>query len=143
MVPRPFVYYGYVCYNYGTTLPQYLERCALWGRRYSRFPGWYIDPRDTPFENVNRSGFKSGNYGNNNNNGPPDEGNEPPPGINHRDNGDNGSPPNNYNNNTSSNMPPRVGAHANPMQANIRPKTAGTNIRRNVADNDDISSVRE
>jgi hypothetical protein len=39
MVPRPFVYHGYVCYNYGTTLPQYLKRCALWGRRYNRFPG--------------------------------------------------------------------------------------------------------
>jgi hypothetical protein len=24
MVPRPFVYHGYVCYNYGTTLPQYI-----------------------------------------------------------------------------------------------------------------------
>ena len=33
MTPRPFVYHGYVCYNDGTTLPQYLERCALWGRR--------------------------------------------------------------------------------------------------------------
>ena len=25
MTPRPFVYHGYVCCNYGTTLPQYLE----------------------------------------------------------------------------------------------------------------------
>ena len=29
MAPRPFVSHGYVCYNYGTALPQYLERCAL------------------------------------------------------------------------------------------------------------------
>jgi hypothetical protein len=38
-------------------------------------------------------------------------------------------------------MPPMVGTHANPMQANIRPRTAGRNIRSNVVDNDDVSSV--
>ena len=78
MTPRPFVYHGYVCYNDGTTLPQYLDRCSLWGRRYSRFPGCYVDPTDTPFENTNRLRFRSGNYGNNDNNGPPDGGNGPP-----------------------------------------------------------------
>ena len=30
MVPRPFVYKGYVCYNGGTTVPQYIDRCNLW-----------------------------------------------------------------------------------------------------------------
>jgi hypothetical protein len=44
MTPRTFVYHGYVCYNYGTTLPHYLERCALWERRYNIFPGWFVDP---------------------------------------------------------------------------------------------------
>ena len=29
MVPRPFVYKGYVCYNGGTTVPQYIDRCNL------------------------------------------------------------------------------------------------------------------
>ena len=29
ITPRPFVYHGYVCYNYGTTLPQYLEMCTM------------------------------------------------------------------------------------------------------------------
>jgi hypothetical protein len=38
-------------------------------------------------------------------------------------------------------MPPMVGTHANPMQANIRPRTAGRNIRSNVVDNDDISTI--
>ena len=38
-------------------------------------------------------------------------------------------------------MPPRVGTHANPMEANIRPRTAGRNIRGNAEDKDDISSV--
>ena len=124
MTPRPFVYHGYVCYNYGTTLPQYLERCALWGRRYNRFPGWYVDPTDTPFENMNRLRFRSGNYGNNDNNGPPDGGNGPPPGDDNGDNGDNGSPLNNDTANTSSSVTPRVGTHVNPVQANIRPRTA-------------------
>ena len=32
MTPRPFVYHGYVCYNYGTTLPQYLERIPFHGK---------------------------------------------------------------------------------------------------------------
>jgi hypothetical protein len=58
MIPRPFVYCGYVCYNYGMTLPQYLERCALWGERYNRLPGWFVDPTDTPFDNVNRVSFR-------------------------------------------------------------------------------------
>ena len=128
---KTFVYHGYVCYNYGTTLPQYLDRYALWEKRYNRFPGWFVNSTDTPFDNVNRVRFRTGNYGNYYNNGPPDGGN----------NGDNGSPPNNDNNNTSSNMPPMVGTHANPMQANIRPRTAGRNIRGNEADNNDISSV--
>jgi hypothetical protein len=141
MIPRPFVYHKYVCHNCGTTLPQYLKRCALWGRRYNRFPGWFVDTTDTPFENVNGVRFRSGTYGNNNINGPPDEGNGPPPGNNHGDNGGHRSLPNNDNNNTSSNMPPIVGTHANPMQANIRPRTAGRNIRSNEADNDDISYV--
>jgi hypothetical protein len=82
MIPRPFVYHGYVCYNYGTTLPQYLERCALWERRCNRFPGWYVDPTDSPFENVNRVRFRSGTYGNNTNNGPPPGGNVPSTGGN-------------------------------------------------------------
>ena len=82
MTPRPFVYHGYVCYNYGTTLPQYLERCELWGRRYNRYPGWFVVPTDTPFENVNRVRFRSGIYDNNPNNGPPPGGNGPPSGGN-------------------------------------------------------------
>jgi hypothetical protein len=45
------------------------------------------------------------------------------------------------NNNTSTTVTPRVGTHANPMHAEIRPRTAARNIRGNVADNDDISSV--
>jgi hypothetical protein len=85
--------------------------------------------------------FRTGNYGNVNNNGPPDGGNEPPSRDNHGDNGDNGPPPTNDNNNISSTVPPRFETHANPLQANIRPRTAGRNIRGNVADNDDISSV--
>jgi hypothetical protein len=100
-----------------------------------------VDPGDTLFENVNRLRFRSGNYGNDNNNGPPYEGKEPPPGDNHGDSGDNGPSPNNDNINTSLTVPPRVGTHANPVQANIQPRTAGRNIRGNVADNDDISSV--
>ena len=39
MKPRSFVYKGYVCYNGGTTVPQYIDRCHLWGRRYYRYPG--------------------------------------------------------------------------------------------------------
>jgi hypothetical protein len=35
----------------------------------------------------------------------------------------------------------RVGTASNPMQANIRPKTRGRNIRQKESDNDDISSV--
>jgi hypothetical protein len=85
--------------------------------------------------------FGSGNYGNDNNNGLPDRGNGPPPGDNRGDNGVNRPSPNNDNNNTSSSVPPRDGTHANPVQANIRPRSAGRNIRGNVADNDDISSV--
>jgi hypothetical protein len=104
-----------VCYNYGTTLLHHLERCALWGRRYNRFPGWFVDPQENPFKNVNRLKFRSGNYGNDNNNGPPDRGNRPPPGDKHGDNGDNGSPPNNDNNNTSTTVPTRVKTHANPV----------------------------
>ena len=34
MVPRPFVYKGYLCYNVGTTVAQYIDICHLWGRHY-------------------------------------------------------------------------------------------------------------
>jgi hypothetical protein len=36
-----------------------------------------VDPRGTPFGNVNRLRFTSGNYGDDNNDGPPDGGNGP------------------------------------------------------------------
>jgi hypothetical protein len=58
-----------------------------------------------------------------------------------RGNRNNKSSPNNDNNNALTTVPPRVKTHANPMQANIRLKTAGTNICGNEVDNDDISSV--
>jgi hypothetical protein len=89
---------------------------------------------------VNRLIFRSKNYGNDNNNGSSDRDNGPPPGENHGNNGDNAPPFNNYND-TSTTVPSRVGTHAKSVQANIRPKTTGRNIRGNVADNDDISSV--
>ena len=40
---------------------------------------WYVDPTDTPFENVNSVRFKTGTYGNNIYNGQPPGGNGPPP----------------------------------------------------------------
>jgi hypothetical protein len=141
MTPRPFVFYGYVCYNYDTTLPYYLKRWALWGRRYNSFPGWFVEPADSSFENVNRVIFNSGNDGNDNNKGPPVGGNGAPPGDKHENTGDNEQPPNNDNNNTSSTVPPRAGTQTNPVQANIWPRAAGRIICGNVADNDDISSV--
>ena len=147
MVPRPFVYKGYVCYNGGTTVPQYIDRCNLWGRRYYRYPGWYVDPRGTTFDNVNRIRFSGGNYSDTNigpppgGNGPPPGGNGPPPGGNGPPTGGNG--PSSYSNNSelATSVTPRVGTAANPMQANIRPKTGGKDIRKKASDNDDISSV--
>ena len=49
-----FVYKGYVCYNGGTTIPQYIERFDLWEPRYYRFPEWSVDKIVTPFENNRR-----------------------------------------------------------------------------------------
>ena len=75
MEPRSFVCKGYVCYNEGTTVAQYIDRCRLWGRRYYRYPGWNVDPRGTSFDNVNRIRSSGGNYNTNTNNGPPPRGN--------------------------------------------------------------------
>jgi hypothetical protein len=70
-----------------------------------------VDPRGTPFEN--------GNYGDDSNDGPPDGGNRPPPIDHDGNNGDDGSPPNDDNINASTTVLPRVGTHANLMQANM------------------------
>ena len=141
MVPRPFVYKGYVCYNGGTTVPQYIDRCNLWGRRYYRYPRWNVDPRGTSYDNVNRIRFSGGNYPETNN-GPPPGGNGPPPGGNGPLTGGNGPSTDSNNSDLAASVTPRVGTAANPMQANIRPKTGGKDIRKKESDNGDISSVR-
>ena len=99
----------------------------LWGRRYYRYPGWNVDPRGTAFDNVNRIRFSGGNY--------PETNNGPPP-------GGNGPSTDSNNSDLATSVTPRVGTAANPMQANIRPKTGGRNIRKKESDNGDISSVR-
>ena len=106
---------------YAITVPQYIERCNLWGRRYYRYPGWYVDPRGTTFDNVNRIRFSGGNYSDTNI-GPPPGGNGSPPGGNGPPTGGNG--PSLYSNNSelATSVTPRVGTAANPMQANIRPE---------------------
>ena len=83
---------------------------------------------------MNRIRFSGGNYPETNI-GPPPEGNGPPPG---------GNKPSTDSNNSdlATSVTPRVGTAANPMQANIRLKTGGRNIRKKESDNGDISSVR-
>ena len=104
------------------------------GRRYYRYPGWNVDPRGTSFDNVNRIRFSGGNYPDTNI-GPPPGGDGPPPG---------GNRPSSDSNNSdlAASVTPRVGTAENLMQANIRPKTGGKDIRKKEPDNGDISSVR-
>ena len=151
-----FVYKGYVCYNGGTTIPQYIERCDLWGPRYYRYPGWSVDKVGTPFENNQRVRFSQGSYNNaiTLSNGPPTDGNNPPPGNNepantgniptriHNNqlNNNNTSNTNNYTTGSnSSNINQSINTTTNPMQANIRSRMTDF-LTTNIA-NDDVSSV--
>jgi hypothetical protein len=80
---------------------------------------------------VNSIRLRTGTYVNNPNNGPPPRGDGP---------SDGGNGPSS-NSGLATSVTPRVGKAANPMQANIRPKTRGWNIRKKEADNGDISCV--
>jgi hypothetical protein len=100
-----------------------------------------VNPRGTTFDNVNRVSFSGGNYNTNTNNGPPPRSNKPPPGGNGGNSGGNGPTSGQINSGLITSITHRVGTASNPMQANIRPKTEGRNIRKKESDNDDISSV--
>ena len=109
--------------------------------QHYRYPGWNVVPRGTAFDNVNRIRFLGGYYPRSNN-VPPPGGNEPPPGGNGPPTGGNEASSDSNNSGLATSVTPRVGTAANTMQANIRPKTGGKDIRKKESDNGDISSVR-
>ena len=56
--------------------------------------------------------------------------------------GGNGPSTDSNNSDLATSVTPKVGTAVNPIQANIRPKTGGKDIRKKESDNGDISSVR-